>query len=233
MDTLPTIVLVRIVSYLSVPEQVRLGTRVFPEAFAERGPVNVVLSPLEPLQGIPDLGWFEWDPQQDCLTLRLVRDNRRRPDHAWVDAQIPLLLPTGINNNTPGVFFRFQMEQLRPNGGYCSLVLRRSKGEEATGHLEIKFDHALLRGYGSAVTEEDFGVPTSIEARQWIHLHVQFLWSKRQVRLSVDGVLVKTVQLNEEGWDGVHAIFLRGYKHYPWEQHSQAWSHIYVERTIQ
>jgi hypothetical protein len=223
----------QIFHYLPVPEQILSGTGIcaqFRDAHLKHGPVSVLRQQLQNVRNVPVFGRLEWRPRDDLyegLTLNMTTADRRRNAHMCVNAELPVT----FGHQSPGVFFRFKMRDLRPNGGYCSLFLASQNGNR--GHFEIKFDTSVLRGYGSQVTAEDFERRTdTVRASEWLHLHVQFDWNAQTVKLSVDGVLIKTLQLNDNGWDGIHSVLLKGYNFHPMGDYLQAWSHIYVERKI-
>jgi hypothetical protein len=220
-------VIANIFKYLTIPEQILCGRSVcthFRVVSLEHGPVSFLGRPLQSVQGSPHCGSFHNDYKG--LSLYLYKSESGRHGHSFVDAEVPV--EPKVGHLAVGVFFRLKMQPLRPNGGYCSLLLSRNNGDP--GYLEIKFDGKLLRGYGGALTSEDFSTRAdSVENGKWLQLCMRFDWQSSTVKLFVDGFLIHVLKLNDKGWNGVHSIKFRGYICSPYEHHSQAWSHVYVE----
>lgn len=231
MEDFPSEIVARIFKFLTIPEQIKAGS--LNRHYQGNCPVSVLsqYQQLENVRNVPEFGFYSWGvlgENYEGLRLVVSRSSigRQRSEHVWVDAEVSL--DRAVGNLAPSVFFRFKMQRLRPNGGYCSLMLSRPGGDPRC--LEIKFDFHKLRGYGGEVTTEDFGINVNtVKAEKWLHLFAQFDWESREVRLSVDGKLIKILLLNDGGWNGIHSIRFRGYT-WPRQRHAQAWSHVYVER---
>lgn len=156
IEEFPPELIARIFKFLTITEQIKIGT--LRREFRANLPIKVDLNqPLVNVQNVPAFGFYSWRPSGLRLDMP-GRDGRHRPSHIWVDAEIPL-----DAHMAPSIFFRFIMQELRPNGGYCSLLLSRPVGDP--GLLELKFYGNSLRGYGGEVTDEDLGFlfPQSIK----------------------------------------------------------------------
>ena len=240
-DALPFPIVGMILQNLPIPEQIRVGNQVggpFAEAFREYGPISIlhptILTELVNRNGIPEFGTFRWfPPPENALELYLTRDSRRFSSHQWASAD--WIIDPNIGIRSPGVLFRSKIDQLRPNGGYCSLGLRSSRAGVAVADnnynvMEIKFDGNHLRAYGTAI-QEDFGVPVgSVMNGRWFNLLIEFHWQTREVKFWVNGQLIRTGTLRDNSLDQVHCITFKGYNFNPYWQYGQAWSHIYVGR---
>ena len=139
-----------------------------------------------------------------CLRL----DTQQVPQHAWAQARIDVPVPTGH------VFGDLRMQRLQPNGTYFNVALGRAEGD-AEGLVEIKFDHATLRGYdgGSApCTPEDFGVAVpTVRAGEWVKLDVLLEAEGQALVIAVNGTATKVMALQNGPWRCVTAVVLRGY----------------------
>ncbi len=125
------------------------------------------------------------------------------------------------------------MQTLRPNGGYCNLILTPvdSSAPSSQTSVEIKFDNSKLRVYGNAL-QSGIDITTealsSVQANVWVTVQINFDWDECELNFIEPKVL--TVQMDSTGgvcdYDGVDAVHLRGYKNTSFGEYLQAWRRI-------
>mmetsp|Transcript_106876 Transcript_106876/g.312440 ORF Transcript_106876/g.312440 Transcript_106876/m.312440 type:complete len:272 (-) Transcript_106876:95-910(-) len=141
-------------------------------------------------------------------TLKL--DMNWASGHSWTETRLDV--PEEVGWNADCVSAHMKMRHLAPNAAYCNVMLATDGADPQEGLLEVKFDHNALRGYGPAVTQEDFGIPVpSVQGRTWLHLAVVLDRGAQGVNFFVDGTLIKHIALHNGSWQRIAAVVLKGY----------------------
>jgi hypothetical protein len=160
--------------------------------------------------------------------MRLTKDNRVTGSHLWVDMMLPI--NPAMTKKPRAISFQFKMKDLRPNGMYCSMFLKRVGAPSSqASHLEIKFDKNVFRMYSSALQRDTFKGPiSSVKADTWIDLVVEFDWE--DCKIHIPAPFDVTDDMGSTGgacdYDGVEAVLLRGYSFDPNTEYLQAWRKI-------
>jgi len=157
-----------------------------------------------------DHGTFSLDAPMNQAFMRGLPSLKLQMDysygHDWTSARLDVPEHVGGIADCMSAFMK--MDRLQANGAYCNVWLGHGDRQES---LEVKFDQARLRGYGSC-TLEDFGIPVrGVRAGEWLHLFVVFDKENNSATFLVNDEVIKRIRLKDKPWDRIAAVELKGY----------------------